>query len=147
MNMNIYAIRALYQFEMARTWRTLMQSIASPVISTSLYFVVFGAAIGSRMVEVDGVRYGAFIVPGLIMMSLMTQSVANASFGIYMPKFSGTIYEILSAPVSAIEIVLGYVGAAASKSVILGILILITARCFVDFNIAHPVWMMVFMVF
>ena len=144
--MNIYAIRALYQFEMARTWRTLMQSIASPVISTSLYFVVFGAAIGSRMVEVDGVRYGAFIVPGLIMMSLMTQSVANASFGIYMPKFSGTIYEILSAPVSAIEIVLGYVGAAASKSVILGILILITARCFVDFNIAHPVWMMVFMV-
>jgi len=144
--MNIYAIRALYQFEMARTWRTLMQSIASPVISTSLYFVVFGAAIGSRMVEVDGVRYGAFIVPGLIMMSLMTQSVANASFGIYMPKFSGTIYEILSAPVSALEIVLGYVGAAASKSVILGILILITARCFVDFNIAHPVWMMVFMV-
>jgi ABC-2 type transport system permease protein len=146
MNMNIYAIRALYQFEMARTWRTLMQSIASPVISTSLYFVVFGAAIGSRMVEVDGVRYGAFIVPGLIMMSLMTQSVANASFGIYMPKFSGTIYEILSAPVSAIEIVLGYVGAAASKSVILGILILITARCFVEFHIAHPVWMMLFMV-
>ena len=144
--MNIYAIRALYQFEMARTWRTLMQSIASPVISTSLYFVVFGAAIGSRMVEVDGVRYGAFIVPGLIMMSLMTQSVANASFGIYMPKFSGTIYEILSAPVSALEIVLGYVGAAASKSVILGLLILATARCFVDFEIAHPVWMMVFMV-
>ena len=144
--MNIYAIRALYQFEMARTWRTLMQSIASPVISTSLYFVVFGAAIGSRMVEVDGVRYGAFIVPGLIMMSLMTQSVANASFGIYMPKFSGTIYEILSAPVSAIEIVLGYVGAAASKSVILGILILITARWFVEFQIAHPLWMMLFMV-
>jgi ABC-2 type transport system permease protein len=144
--MNIYAIRALYQFEMARTWRTLMQSIASPVISTSLYFVVFGAAIGSRMVEVDGVRYGAFIVPGLIMMSLMTQSVANASFGIYMPKFSGTIYEILSAPVSAIEIVLGYVGAAASKSVILGVLILITARCFVEFHIAHPVWMVLFMV-
>ncbi|WP_426191121.1 ABC transporter permease [Massilia sp. DWR3-1-1] len=144
--MNIYAIRALYQFEMARTWRTLMQSIASPVISTSLYFVVFGAAIGSRMVEVDGVRYGAFIVPGLIMMSLMTQSVANASFGIYMPKFSGTIYEILSAPVSALEIVLGYVGAAASKSVILGVLILITARCFVEFEIAHPFWMMLFMV-
>ncbi|HEU5436283.1 MAG TPA: ABC transporter permease [Telluria sp.] len=144
--MNIYAIRALYQFEMERTWRTLMQSIASPVISTSLYFVVFGAAIGSRMVEVDGVRYGAFIVPGLIMMSLMTQSVANASFGIYMPKFSGTIYEILSAPVSAIEIVLGYVGAAASKSVILGVLILITARCFVEFHIAHPVWMVLFMV-
>jgi len=144
--MNIYAIRALYQFEMNRTWRTLMQSIASPVISTSLYFVVFGAAIGSRMVQVDGVRYGAFIVPGLIMMSLMTQSVANASFGIYMPKFSGTIYEILSAPVSALEIVLGYVGAAASKSVILGVLILITARCFVEFDIAHPVWMVLFMV-
>ena len=144
--MNIYAIRALYQFEMNRMWRTLMQSIASPVISTSLYFVVFGAAIGSRMVEVDGVRYGAFIVPGLIMMSLMTQSVANASFGIYMPKFSGTIYEILSAPVSALEIVLGYVGAAASKSVILGVLILITARCFVSFEIAHPFWMLLFMV-
>lgn len=112
--MNIHAIRAIYLFELSRTWRTLMQSIASPVISTSLYFVVFGAAIGGRMVEVDGVRYGAFIVPGLIMMSLMTQSVANASFGIYMPKFSGTIYEILSAPVSAVEIVLGYVGAAAS---------------------------------
>jgi ABC-2 type transport system permease protein len=144
--MNFHAIRALYRFEMARTWRTLMQSIASPVISTSLYFVVFGAAIGSRMVEVDGVRYGAFIVPGLIMMSLMTQSVANASFGIYMPKFSGTIYEILSAPISAVEIVLGYVGAAASKSVILGLLILGTARLFVDFEIAHPVWMMVFMV-
>jgi ABC-2 type transport system permease protein len=144
--MNIYAIRALYKFEMARTWRTLMQSIASPVISTSLYFVVFGAAIGARMVEVDGVRYGAFIVPGLIMMSLMTQSVANASFGIYMPKFSGTVYEILSAPVSAVEIVLGYVGAAASKSVILGLLILATARLFVDFEIVHPVWMIVFMV-
>ncbi|MFL6707200.1 MAG: ABC transporter permease [Massilia sp.] len=144
--MNIYAIRALYQFEMNRMWRTLMQSIASPVISTSLYFVVFGAAIGSRMVQVDGVRYGAFIVPGLIMMSLMTQSVANASFGIYMPKFSGTIYEILSAPVSALEIVLGYVGAAASKSVILGVLILITARCFVAFEIAHPFWMLLFMV-
>jgi ABC-2 type transport system permease protein len=144
--MNIYAIRALYKFEMARTWRTLMQSIASPVISTSLYFVVFGAAIGSRMVEVDGVRYGAFIVPGLIMMSLMTQSVANASFGIYMPKFTGTIYEILSAPISAFEIVLGYVGAAASKSVILGLLILATARLFVDFEIVHPVWMLVFLV-
>ncbi len=144
--MNFYAIRALYQFEMARTWRTLMQSIASPVISTSLYFVVFGAAIGSRMVQVDGVPYGAFIVPGLIMMSLMTQSVANASFGIYMPKFSGTIYEILSAPISAAEIVLGYVGAAASKSVILGLLILGTARLFVDFDIVHPVWMLVFLV-
>jgi ABC-2 type transport system permease protein len=133
-------------FEMARTWRTLMQSIASPVISTSLYFVVFGAAIGSRMVQVDGVPYGAFIVPGLIMMSLMTQSVANASFGIYMPKFSGTIYEILSAPISAAEIVLGYVGAAASKSVILGLLILLTARLFVPFEIVHPVWMLVFLV-
>jgi ABC-2 type transport system permease protein len=144
--MNIYAIRALYKFEMARTWRTLMQSIASPVISTSLYFVVFGAAIGARMVEVDGVRYGAFIVPGLIMMSLMTQSVANASFGIYMPKFSGTVYEILSAPISAVEIVLGYVGAAASKSVILGLLILATARLFVEFEIVHPVWMIFFMV-
>ena len=144
--MNIYAIRALYKFEMARTWRTLTQSIASPVISTSLYFVVFGAAIGARMVQVDGVRYGAFIVPGLIMMSLMTQSVANASFGIYMPKFSGTIYEILSAPISAVEIVLGYVGAAASKSVILGLLILATARLFVEFEIVHPVWMLVFLV-
>jgi ABC-2 type transport system permease protein len=144
--MNLHAIRALYRFEMARTWRTLMQSIASPVISTSLYFVVFGAAFGERMVQVDGVRYGAFIVPGLIMMALMTQSVANASFGIYMPKFSGTIYEILSAPISAFEIVLGYVGAAASKSVILGLLILATARLFVDFEIVHPVWMVVFLV-
>ena len=144
--MNFHAIRALYKFEMARTWRTLTQSIASPVISTSLYFVVFGAAIGARMVEVDGVRYGAFIVPGLIMMALMTQSVANASFGIYMPKFSGTVYEILSAPISAFEIVLGYVGAAASKSVILGLLILATARLFVDFEIVHPLWMLVFMV-
>jgi ABC-2 type transport system permease protein len=144
--MNFYAIRSLYMFEMARTWRTLMQSIASPVISTSLYFVVFGAAIGSRMVQVDGVPYGAFIVPGLIMMSLMTKSVANASFGIYMPKFSGTIYEILSAPISAAEIVLGYVGAAASKSVILGVLILLTARLFVPFEIVHPVWMLVFLV-
>ncbi|HTD05097.1 ABC transporter permease [Undibacterium sp.] len=144
--MNIHAIRAIYMFELSRTWRTLMQSIASPVISTSLYFVVFGAAIGGRMVEVDGVRYGAFIVPGLIMMSLMTQSVANASFGIYMPKFSGTIYEILSAPISAIEIVLGYVGAAASKSVILGLLILATARLFVSFEIAHPFWMLAFLV-
>ena len=143
--MNIYAIRAIYLFEMARTWRTLMQSIASPVISTSLYFVVFGAAIGGRMVEVDGIRYGAFIIPGLIMMSLMTQSIANASFGIYMPKFSGTIYEILSAPISAIEIVMGYVGAAASKSVVLGLLILATARLFVSFEIAHPLWMIAFL--
>ena len=144
--MNIYAIRAIFLFELARTRRTLMQSIASPVISTSLYFVVFGAAIGGRMVEVDGVRYAAFIVPGLIMMSLMTQSIANASFGIYMPKFSGTIYEILSAPISPIEIVAGYVGAAATKSVILGILTLATARLFVSFDIAHPFWMIAFLV-
>jgi ABC-2 type transport system permease protein len=143
--MNIYAIRAIYLFEMARTRRTLMQSIASPVISTSLYFVVFGAAIGGRMVEIEGVRYAAFIVPGLIMMSLMTQSIANASFGIYMPRFSGTIYEILSAPISAIEIVMGYVGAAASKSVILGVLTLATARVFVPFEIAHPFSMIAFL--
>jgi ABC-2 type transport system permease protein len=143
--MNFYAIRAIFMFELARTRRTLMQSIASPVISTSLYFVVFGAAIGGRMVEVDGVHYAAFIVPGLIMMSLMTQSIANASFGIYMPKFSGTIYEILSAPVSAIEIVTGYVGAAAAKSVILGLLTLATARVFVTFEIAHPFYMIAFL--
>jgi ABC-2 type transport system permease protein len=143
--MNIYAIRAIYLFEMARTRRTLMQSIASPVISTSLYFVVFGAAIGGRMVEIEGIRYAAFIVPGLIMMSLMTQSIANASFGIYMPRFSGTIYEILSAPISPIEIVIGYVGAAASKSVILGVLTLATARLFVPFEVLHPVSMIVFL--
>ena len=123
--MNIHSIRAIYKFEMACTWRTLMQSVASPVISTSLYFVVFGSAIGSRMVEIDGVSYGAFIIPGLIMLSLMTQSISNASFGIYMPTFSGTIYEVLSAPVSYVEIVIGYVGAAATKSTILGILILL----------------------
>lgn len=144
--MNIYAIRAIYLFEMARTLRTLMQSIASPVISTSLYFIVFGSAIGSRMVEIDGISYGAFIVPGLIMLSLMTQSISNASFGIYMPKFSGTIYELLSAPISAIEIVLGYVGAAATKSVILGVLIMLTARLFVPYEIAHPVWAFVFLI-
>ncbi|HEY8024913.1 MAG TPA: ABC transporter permease [Burkholderiaceae bacterium] len=144
--MNIYAIRAIFMFELARTRRTLMQSIASPVISTSLYFVVFGAAIGSRMVEVEGVHYAAFIVPGLIMMSLMTQSIANASFGIYMPKFSGTIYEILSAPVSAMEIVTGYVGAAAAKSVLLGLLTLATARVFVTFDIAHPIYMIAFLI-
>ena len=132
--MNIHSIRAIYKFEMARTWRTLMQSVASPVISTSLYFVVFGSAIGSRMVEIDGVSYGAFIIPGLIMLSLMTQSISNASFGIYMPTFSGTIYEVLSAPVSYVEIVIGYVGAAATKSTILGILILLTARLFVDYD-------------
>ncbi|GAA0374377.1 ABC transporter permease [Bowmanella denitrificans] len=144
--MNIYAIRAIYQFEMARTWRTLMQSIASPVISTSLYFVVFGSAIGSRMVEIDGISYGAFIVPGLIMLSLLTESISNASFGIHMPKFTGTIYEVLSAPVSPFEIVTGFVGAAASKSIILGILILATARVFVPFEIAHPWWMLAFLV-
>jgi len=144
--MNIYAIRAIYHFELARTWRTLMQSIAAPVISTSLYFVVFGAAIGARMVEVDGVSYGAFIVPGLIMMALMTESISNASFGIFMPKYAGTIYEILSAPISYVEIVIGYVGAAATKSIILGVLILATARLFVTFEIAHPFWMLTFLI-
>lgn len=144
--MNIHAIRAIYRFEMARTWRTLMQSIASPVLSTSLYFVVFGSAIGSRITEVDGISYGAFIVPGLIMLSLLTQSIANASFGIYFPKFTGTIYEIHSAPVSYIEIVTSYVGAAATKSVIVGTIILATARLFVDFGIAHPLWMLAFLV-
>lgn len=144
--MNMYSIRAIYLFEMARTARTLMQSIASPVISTALYFVVFGSAIGGHMVNIDGVSYGAYIIPGLIIMSLMTQSTANASFGIYMPKFSGTIYEVLSAPVSSMEIVAGYVGAAASKSVILGILILATARMFISFDIAHPIWMMAFLI-
>ena len=143
--MNFYAIRAIYFFELARTWRTLMQSIASPVISTSLYFVVFGSAIGSRMTEIDGISYGAFIVPGLIMLALLTESISNASFGIYMPKFSGTIYEILSAPISYVEIVIGYVGAAATKSIILGLLILATARIFVPFEIAHPLWMIIFL--
>jgi len=143
---NIHAIKAIYLFEMARTWRTLMQSIASPVLSTSLYFIVFGSAIGSRMAEIDGVSYGAYIVPGLIMLTVLTESTSNASFGIYMPKFSGTIYEILSAPISALEIVIGYVGAAASKSIVLGIVILITARLFVDFSIAHPLWMVGFLV-
>jgi ABC-2 type transport system permease protein len=144
--MNLHAIRALYRFEMARTWRTLLQSIAAPVISTSLYFVVFGSAIGSRMAQIDGVSYAAFIVPGLIMLAVLTQSISNASFGIYMPKFAGTIYEVLSAPVSALEIVIGYVGAAASKSIVLGLLILGTARLFVDFQVAHPVWMLAFLV-
>jgi len=143
--MNIHAIRAIYLFEMARTGRTLMQSIASPVISTTLYFVVFGAAIGSRMIEIDGVSYGAFIIPGLIMLSLLNESVSNASFGIYMPRFTGTIYEVLSAPISYIEIIIGYVGAAATKSVILGILILATARLFVDYEITHPIWMLGFL--
>jgi len=144
--MNIYAIRAIYCFELTRTWRTLMQSIASPVISTSLYFVVFGSAIGSRMIEIDGIGYGAFIVPGLIMLALLTESISNASFGIYMPKFSGTIYEILSAPISYVEIVIGYVGAAATKSIVLGLLILATARLFIPFQIVHPLWMIVFLV-
>jgi len=139
--LNFPAIRAIYRFEMARTFRTITQSIASPVLSTSLYFVVFGAAIGSRMGDIDGVRYGAFIIPGLIMLSLLNESISNASFGIYLPKWSGTIYEVLSAPVSYIEIVIGYVGAAATKSVMLGILILVTARVFVPYEIAHPVWM------
>jgi len=144
--MNVHAIRAIYVFEMSRTFRTLMQSIASPVLSTSLYFIVFGSAIGSRMAEIDGVRYGAFIVPGLMMLSILTESVSNASFGIYMPKFSGTIYEVLSAPISVVEILLGYVGAAATKSVMLGIIILATARLFVPFGIAHPLWMASFLV-
>ncbi|MBT2746094.1 MULTISPECIES: ABC transporter permease [unclassified Lysobacter] len=144
--MNLHAIKAIYFFEMHRTFRTLMQSIATPVLSTSLYFIVFGSAIGSRMVEIGGISYGAFIVPGLIMMSLLTESISNASFGIYLPKWSGTIYELLSAPVSFVEVICGYVGAAATKSVILGLLMLITARCFVDFTIVHPVWMAVFLV-
>ncbi|MDB4991499.1 MAG: multidrug transporter permease [Myxococcaceae bacterium] len=144
--MNIHAVRSIYRFEMARTFRTLLQSIVSPVISTSLYFVVFGSAIGSRMTELQGVSYGAFIVPGLTMLSILTQSIANASFGIYMPKFAGTIYELLSAPISYLEIVLGYVGAAASKSIMLGLIIVATARLFVPFEIAHPVWMVGFLV-
>ena len=143
--MNIHAIRAIYRFEMARTFRTLMQSIASPVLSTSLYFVVFGAAIGSRMGAIGGVSYGAFIIPGLIMLSLLNESISNASFGIYMPKWAGTIYELLSAPVSYVEVVIGYVGAAATKSVILGLLILLTARLFVPYEIQHPVWMVAFL--
>jgi ABC-2 type transport system permease protein len=144
--MNLYAMRAIYSAEMARTRRTLMQSIISPVISTSLYFIVFGSAIGSRITEIEGVSYGAFIVPGLIMLMLVTQSVANASFGIYFPKFTGTIYEILSAPVSYVEIVIGYVGAAATKSIILGLIVLATAGLFVPLRIEHPVWMVTFLV-
>jgi ABC-2 type transport system permease protein len=143
--MNLYAIRAIYKFEMARTLRTLLQSVVSPVISTSLYFVIFGAAIGSRITDVDGVSYGAFIVPGLIMLSLLTQSISNASFGIFFPKFTGTIYEILSAPISYVEILIGYVGAAATKSVVLGLIILGTSRLFVPVEIAHPLWMIVFL--
>jgi ABC-2 type transport system permease protein len=144
--MNVHAIRAIYIFEMRRTLRTLLQSVVSPVISTSLYFVVFGAAIGSRISAIDGIHYGTFIVPGLIMLSLLTQSISNASFGIFFPKFSGTIYEILSAPVSYIEIVIGYVGAAASKSILLGLIILVTARMFVTFEIIHPLWMLAFLI-
>lgn len=144
--MNFYAIRAIYRFEMARAWRTLMQSVLSPVISTSLYFVVFGSAIGSHMVQIDGVSYGAFIVPGLIMLSLLTQSIANASFAIYFPKFTGTIFELLSAPVAWWEAVFAYVAAAATKSVILGLIILATAFLFVPLKIAHPVWMLLFLI-
>ena len=144
--MNIYAIRAIYAFEVARTRRTLMQSIISPVLSTSLYFVVFGGAIGSRIPEIGGVSYGAFIVPGLIMLSLLTQSISNASFGIYFPKFTGTIFELLSAPISGLEVVLGYVGAAATKSIILGLIILATAGLFVPMRIEHPLWMILFLV-
>lgn len=144
--MNLYAVRSIYFFEMHRWWRTLMQSLASPVISTSLYFVVFGSAIGSRMVEIDGVSYGAFIIPGLLMLALLTESISNASFGIYFPKYNGTIYELLSAPVAGVEILLGYVGAAATKSIVLGLLILLTARLFVDYQILHPVWMVTFLV-
>ncbi len=144
--MNFYAIRAIYFFEMARTMRTLMQSIASPILSTTLYFVVFGAAIGSRMGDIDGVSYGAFIIPGLVMLALLSESISNASFGIFFPKFSGTIYEVLSAPVSYVEVVIGYVGAAASKSIVIGLLILFTASWFVDYQIVHPFWMAGFLV-
>ena len=144
--MNTYAVQAIYRFEMARWFRTLGQSLFSPVLSTSLYFIVFGSAIGSRMVEIDGISYGAFIVPGLIMLSILTESVSNASFGIYMPKWAGTIYELLSAPVSPIEAVMGYVGAAATKSIIIGLVILATARLFVEYEIQHPFWMLFFLV-
>ena len=146
MTINVHAIRAIYRFEMARTFRTLGESILAPVLTTSLYFIVFGGAIGSRMGTIDGVDYGAFIVPGLVMLSLLGESISNASFAIYMPKWSGTIYELLSAPVSALEVVVGYVGAAATKSVMLGALILATARLFVPYEIAHPAWMLAFLV-
>jgi ABC-2 type transport system permease protein len=144
--MNFHAVKAIYRFEMARTWRTLFQSVVSPVISTSLYFVVFGSAIGSRIPQIEGVAYGSFIVPGLIMLSLLTQSVSNASFGIFFPKFTGTIYELLSAPLSFVEITLGYVGAAATKSILLGLIILATAGLFVPLHIAHPFWMLTVLV-
>ncbi|MFV8572445.1 ABC transporter permease [Marinobacter sp. SBS5] len=143
--MNLYGVKAIYKFEMARMRRTLMQSVLSPVISTCLYFVVFGSAIGSRMGDINSISYGAYIIPGLVMLSLLMQSISNASFGIYMPKFSGTIYEVLSAPVSYFEIVLGYVGAAATKSVLLGLIILATARLFVDYSVLHPFWMVAFL--
>lgn len=143
--MNLYAIRAIYKFEMARTFRTLLQSVVSPVVSTSLYFVVFGAAIGTRITDVDGVPYGAFIVPGLVMLSLLTQSISNASFGIFFPKFTGTIYEVLSAPVSWLEVVIGYVGAAATKSVGIGLIILATSSLFVPLRVEHPFWMLSFL--
>jgi ABC-2 type transport system permease protein len=145
MTINTHAIRAIYRFELSRWFRTLGQSLATPVISTSLYFIVFGSAIGSRMANIDGVSYGAFIVPGLIMLSVLTESISNASFGIYMPKFTGTIYEVLSAPISMVETLLGYVGAAATKSMMLGLIILATARVFVDYHIEHPVWMLLFL--
>jgi ABC-2 type transport system permease protein len=144
--MNLYAIRAIYKFEMARALRTLLQSVVSPVLSTSLYFVVFGAAIGSRMADIDGVSYGAFIVPGLIMLTLLTQSISNASFAIYFPRFTGTIYEVLSAPVSYGEILVGYVGAAATKSIVLGLITLATASLFVPLQINHPFWMLAFLI-
>ena len=143
--MNTHAIKAIYRFEMARTFRTTLESILSPVLSTSLYFIVFGAAIGSRMGDVGGVSYGAFIIPGLVMLSLLNESISNASFGIYLPKWSGTIFELLSAPVSYLEAVIGYVGAAATKSLMLGVLILVTARAFVSYEIAHPFWMLCFL--
>jgi len=144
--MNMYAIRAIYRFEMARAWRTLAQSLLAPVISTSLYFVVFGSAIGHRISQVDGISYGAFIVPGLVMLSLLTHSISNASFGIYFPRFAGTIYEVLSAPISFAEILVGYVGAAASKSLILGAIILVTASFFVPLRVDHPLWMLLFLI-
>ena len=143
--MNFYSIKSIYLFEMDRAWRTFFQTIVSPVISTSLYFIVFGSAIGSRIPEIEGISYGEFIVPGLIMLSLLTQSVTNAAFGIYFPRFTGTIYEILSAPISSFEIVIGYVGAAATKSIIVGVIILVTANFFVDLSIKHYVWMFLFM--
>lgn len=144
--MNYQAIKAIYRFEINRTLRTLLQSIASPVLTTSLYFIVFGSAIGSRIAEIDGISYGAFIVPGLILLTVLVESINNAAFGIYMPRFSGTIYEVLAAPISAFEIVIGYVGAAATKSVVLGLIILLTARFFVDFTIVYPLWMLAFLV-